>query len=445
MKKVQKAAIVYLIIFVQSALAITAGVFAVYYFSGSKLSEGTKVGKVDLENMEKAVAVDVITQNYIDLFMNGKLQISVKDGDTYSIPFSDFEISIDAEKTINSITENDTSTVFSVLNKIFKTGSTVAGPVINFNESKLRKILIGLAKKIDSEPVNAALYYDNGKIVKKPEQDGQKLNITNAVESIRKHISKDPSEVLLLNRYDNYAIETLQPELKLRDLDEVDSIISEYSTKLIYPEFADAIKHAADALDGHIIYPSGGQNNKTDSFSFVEWLKISDGSFENDNEGYDQVASTLYAALLSAGIDKKVITRLAHEVPVDYIEPGLDAWISGNGGELRFSNSLTHKIVLLADMESERLVVRIAGNSSDKKQEVSLKVDIVDHFPPPVLFVESENLKKGEKIVLESGTEGIKVNVYRGNELISEDKYEAIKKVVQIGPDTDWSNNEEGK
>jgi vancomycin resistance protein YoaR len=153
------------------------------------------------------------------------------------------------------------------------------------------------------------------------------------------------------------------------------------------------------------------------------------------------VASTLYAALLSAGIDKSSITRLAHKIPVEYIEPGLDAWISGNGGELKFSNTLGHKLAVFAEMEDERFVVRIAGNAEDKKQELALKIDIVERSSPPVMNVENSSLKKGEKVVQDPGREGIRVNVYRGGELIGTDTYAAVKKIIQIGPGTEWSDN----
>jgi hypothetical protein len=57
-----------------------------------------------------------------------------------------------------------------------------------------------------------------------------------------------------------------------------------------------------------------------------------------------------------------------------------------------------------------------------------------------VYYVENRNLKPGEKVILNPGKEGVMVNVYRNGELIGPDKYEAEKAIVQIGPNTDWKN-----
>jgi vancomycin resistance protein YoaR len=88
--------------------------------------------------------------------------------------------------------------------------------------------------------------------------------------------------------------------------------------------------------------------------------------FENDNEGYDLVASTLYAALLKTGMPVDLITRLPHKMAVDYIEPGLDSWISGNAGDLKFKNPFKNKIAIFAERIEDRVVVAIAGSLADR-------------------------------------------------------------------------------
>ncbi|MGI6668682.1 MAG: VanW family protein [Acetivibrionales bacterium] len=151
-------------------------------------------------------------------------------------------------------------------------------------------------------------------------------------------------------------------------------------------------------------------------------------------KGMTMVASTLYAALLKTGMPVDCITRLPHKMAVDYIEPGLDSWISGNAGDLKFTNPFKNNIAIFAEQNEDRVVVAIAGSLADKPEKSEISTEIVQRFEPPVYYVENNNLKQGEKLILNPGKEGIVVNVYRNGILIGTDEYEAEKAIIQIGP-----------
>jgi hypothetical protein len=57
--------------------------------------------------------------------------------------------------------------------------------------------------------------------------------------------------------------------------------------------------------------------------------------------------------------------------------------------------------------------------------------------------MENQNLKQGEKNVVSPGKVGLKVNVFRNEELISTDTYKAVESIIQIGPFTKWDNRSE--
>lgn len=440
---IRKTLAIYLIILIQCTLAITAGIAAVYFFTGNSLPNGIKIDEVDIGGVDRTAAAGLINKHYIDFFSREKLKISVNDEKEYVIPYSEFDAKVDAEATVNSLL--GIGSLEAALKKTFSPQKIVLAPVVSFNESKLRSVLKDMAAEIDRKPVDAALSYDAGKIIKVPEQDGQKLNIEKTMGLIRKHISSDASGTLALSRYNNTGLETVHPLRKLRDLEAVNTILSEYSTKMIYPEFSGAIEKSSNAING-VIIPAANSGNSADStFSFVKWLEKSNFGFDNDNEGYDQVASTLYAALLSSGIEKNTIIRSPHLTAVDYIEPGLDACISNKGDELKFKNTLSHMVAIFAYIEDYHVVIKIAGNSQDKKPDTKLKVNLTGHFPPPVYEIKDDSMKAGEKIVVDPGSDGIAVQVYRGNELISDDKYEGLTKVVQVGTGANTADNDEGK
>ena len=83
------------------------------------------------------------------------------------------------------------------------------------------------------------------------------------------------------------------------------------------------------------------------------------------------------------------------------------------------------------------MTVAIAGNRDDRTDKSVIRTQIVQKSSPPVYYVENRDLKPGEKVVLDPGKEGVTVRVYRNDELISTDTYEAESSIVQIGPSID--------
>ncbi len=127
---------------------------------------------------------------------------------------------------------------------------------------------------------------------------------------------------------------------------------------------------------------------------------------------------------------------MAHKLAVDYIEPGLDAWISGDAGDLKFSNPFNHKIAIFAEKKGSMITVAIAGHGNDITQEYDISTQIVQRLTPPVAYVVDSDLKSGESITLNPGKDGVVVNVFRNDELISSDRYEAEKRIVRIAADS---------
>lgn len=145
----------------------------------------------------------------------------------------------------------------------------------------------------------------------------------------------------------------------------------------------------------------------------------------------------MYAALLEAGIPAENITRLPHKLTMDYIEPGLDAMVAEDAYDLRFSNPFGNNLAIYAVKKGTVVTVAVAGSRDDRPDRNVISTQTVNKSAPPVYYVENRDLKPGEQVVLDPGKEGITVRVYRNNELISTDTYEAESSIVQIGPDTD--------
>jgi len=440
--KARNTLLIFLLIVGQSALAIIVGIAVLFNMSSNSVPAGALVRELPIGGMSYSDAVKKIEADYSEKFKLQSLLLEVENGKTYKIPFYKIDASVDGNATISSLkTVQGLQDIPNLLNAYFGHSKPELQPVIKFNEGKLRLELAELAEKIYIAPTNAAISYKGGIIEKNAETVGLSLNVTNTVEVIRKQLSADPWGAVRLIRAAGFELQAVDPDTKLRYYDDLQQVLSEYTTQIVHSELSESIKLAVDSINGEII-PASVDTAHPSTFSFVELLMSKNAHFENDNEGYDQVASTLYAALLTAGLPIDSITRLPHKLSVDYIEPGLDAWISGSTGDLKFINPFNHKVALFAQIEGGRVKVVIVGSMGDKKTKYEIKTEIVQKFAPPVYNIENKSLKPGEKIVLNPGKEGVMVNVYRNDELIGPDKYEAEKTIIQIGPVTEWNNND---
>lgn len=74
--------------------------------------------------------------------------------------------------------------------------------------------------------------------------------------------------------------------------------------------------------------------------------------------GVCQVSSTLYAAMLAAGLP--ATERHPHSLPVTYIPSGMDATIAGNTLDLKFVNTFNYSIVINAVADNGTLTVSIS-------------------------------------------------------------------------------------
>lgn len=441
MVKKRNTLLIILLTTVQSLLAVSAGVAVLFSLSSDDIPAGVKAGMSKIEGMKYAQAAATIEADYSALLQANSFKLIVEDGDTYEIPFSQIDVAVDGEATVNSLkTINGIKDIPRLFQLHFANISMELAPVVRYNEAKLRMELLEISDQVFVEASDAQMKYVGGKIEKKPETEGISLNVSNAADLIGKQLTENPLlETITLNRHDKSVLNAVPASVTMKDFDDIQHVIAGYTITAAEEELAKPVQFAVDAINGTILDPvaQGGE-----VFSFVTCLQSKSADFENDNEGYDQVASTLYAALLSAGMPKDSITRLPHKLAVDYIEPGLDAWISGNAGDLKFSNSFNNKIAIFAEKKNSMITVAIAGSGDDIIQDYEINIQTAQRLAPPVAYVVDSSLKSGESITLNPGKEGLLVNVFRNDELISTDRYEAEKRIVRIAADSDLWDDE---
>lgn len=439
MVKRRKTPLIFLLIAIQSVLAVMAGVAVLYGASLDSVPAGVTVDGISIEGMPYTDAVSKIEVSCIEKLKTGSLVLDVEGSKPMELPYAKIDAAFDGEGTLKSLKAlSSAGNIPELLELSLGNKNKAVHPVIKFNESKLRVELANLSEKLYVKPENAEITFEDGVVRKKADTSGLKLNVDNAAEVIRKQLSEDPWKPVGLAKLNDYVLQSVNADVTMKDFDDIQQILAEYSTEILDPQLAESISTAVDSIDGTIISQKGGKN---DQFSLVDKLKGKNAEFDNDNEGYDQVASTLYAAMLTAGITKDSIVRDQHKLAPDYIEPGLDSWISGNSGDLKLSNPYPNKLAIFARVEGNSVTVAIAGSMKNKTEDFAISTEIVQRYAPAVYYVENSSLKPGEKIMLNPGKDGITVNVLRNGDLIGTDQYEAEKSIVQIAPGTDLENN----
>lgn len=124
------------------------------------------------------------------------------------------------------------------------------------------------------------------------------------------------------------------------------------------------VELAASRINGTVVQP--GQ-----SFSFSNTILprtaangylpapiyISGRTGTGTGGGVCQVSSTLYAAMVYAGLP--ATERHAHSLPVTYLPEGLDATIAGNYMDLKFTNIYSQPLLIQASAEGGTLTVTL--------------------------------------------------------------------------------------
>lgn len=439
----------FLIIFVMSVFAIAGGLAGTLFFNFGRMPQGLHIGEVSIEGLTRQEAIKKVRERYSDSPLNGHINIKYKNID-FLIKYEEIDASINYEETINAALKAFPGGIGeNLMRSIAAHEKKVAYPVFTVNEFKLKSKLEELSSLIESKPSNADIYIENGKVVKVNEVLGKKLNIENSVKKVLSQMGQHTNTPIIFDDANEYEVETVYPDITIADLEGADEIISQHSTLLKSSDSEYSAKIAAYAINKVVILPAMPKEGlKAGTFSFNKYLWQANDSAQKEDEGYDQVASTLYAAVLKAGIEQSEIKRIPHKVSTDYIEPGLDACVGTADKDFVFSNSLNSRLVIFAEISDDKVTVSIVGRKADSNIEISIETEILQEYTPSVISVENQDLKQGESKIISNGKPGYKVRTFQivknqgkveAETLISTDMYDPVDAIVQLGPNTTWN------
>lgn len=242
---------------------------------------------------------------------------------------------------------------------------------------------------------------------------------------------------------------TLRPEVTMEGLKQegIRRKITEFSTNL--QGSGEGRRHnveaAARTIHGMVLAPGDTFDyeqvikDAEDKYGFREAPVIYGGKLvPGVGGGICQVSSTLYNAVILAGLD--IVERRNHTLPVSYVPKGLDATFARGYINFRFKNTTNHHLLIQSDVKHDQLTVKLFG---DMPEDITYDVEsfTTETLPAPNKYVANRTLSPGSQEIIIEGKPGYIVESYRikkiagkpvGKTKLSRDTYPPQPTVIAI-------------
>lgn len=219
-------------------------------------------------------------------------------------------------------------------------------------------------------------------------------------------------------------------------------LISTYTTQFdIYPAArVKNIRLAARALDGLIVGSgevfsfNAATGPRSRESGYREAMIVVKGTFiPGVGGGVCQVASTLYNAVLRAGLP--VAERHPHSRPVPYVPLGTDATVGRDGLDLRFRNNLAVPVKIITCVGKDYVTISLYGPPGHYRLAGVFSV-VEEILPPPARVLWDRRIPRGKHFLEQQGQCGYRVVVLRDEgtpRVISRDVYSPVPQVIRAG------------
>ena len=308
---------------------------------------------------------------------------------------------------------------------------------VKINDKKLDNYIEWLSSEINQEPKDAKFNVKDGRVTAyQNSQNGYELEKEKAKEAVA-------NAVLDLENQTELPIKVTEPLVSSNSAEKmgIKEKVGEGTTKFTgSPQNRRKnISAGANLLHGLIVKPGEefstiGQLKPIDaSNGYVPELVIKeDRTLPEYGGGLCQVSTTLFRAVMDAGL--KISERTNHSYRVSYYEPpvGMDATIYDPSPDFKFVNDLDYPILIQAsvDQNSSSITFQLYGTKDGRKVEISDSVVYEVTPPEPALYVESDTLAAGEIKRLESAHNGAKAyfkyKVTKNNKVLYDETFKSV-------------------
>jgi vancomycin resistance protein YoaR len=315
-------------------------------------------------------------------------------------------------------------------------------PAFRFDQARATTLLTRLAPELYRAPVNA--YLDVDLYLRVPDVSGRELDVAATLQQI----TLDPVgavEIPLVFR-------ELLARVRSHDLPAVDvgRVLAAFETdfrKKAGPR-AKNIRRAAKLLDGALMQPGEvfsfnkvvGERSERNGFTWAPVI-VNDELEPGLGGGVCQVASTLHAAAVHAGID--IVSRRSHSRPSGYAPLGLDAVVVYGEVDLQLRNPYSVPLMIHTAFPSQ-YVIRIELRGMRAPAAFEHRYSVTQKHDYYRRIVENPALPTGQFERTQKGSFGYDVvSVVRPADGLDAtftkryySKYHPVPEVYSVGPGT---------
>lgn len=326
-----------------------------------------------------------------------------------------------------SLSENETEEVKNKASKLI--GKTIAfkfeftefkfkdsdlvkfiNPTGDFNYAEISNKLSQISSKTNREALNPKFQFDGNKVSEfAPATDGVELITKESTKLITQAmadlINTDKKELVF-----DLPVKRISPAVTTSEVNNmgIKELIGRGTSTYFHsiPGRVFNVNLAASRINGTLIAPG-------ETFSFNQTLGdvskftgykeayiISQGrTILGDGGGVCQVSSTLFRAVLNAGLP--IDERVAHAYRVGYYEqnspPGMDATIYSPKPDFKFTNNTNNHILLIAKNDSKNysLVFELYGTSDGRTATTTKPIISNYQAPLPTVYQDDPTLPAG--------------------------------------------------
>lgn len=329
--------------------------------------------------------------------------------------------------------EEFVSNLYKILNDLSTNTNIIHAPIINVTASKIdvEKIYNDIYK----DAQNA--YYEKNPLKIYPEVIGISFDKELAINLLQEN--KEEYEIDL-----NYT----KPEITLNDLDidifqdTLASFQTEYN--LSNTDRTTNLKLAASKITDTVLSPGEEFSyNKilgarTIQAGYKEAKVYSNGEVvDGIGGGICQISSTLYNAVILSNLE--ITERYNHQFLTSYVSAGRDATVAYGSKDFKFKNTRSYPIKIEIIVDKGTVLCTIYGIKENTEYDVDFDVETISLTEPPVKYEQDSSLSYGVEKIIQRGSNGAVVNVYKllkldGNvisrTLLSQDSYNALEKII---------------
>lgn len=274
-----------------------------------------------------------------------------------------------------------------------------------------------------------------------PESEGIDFDIENA-------------KTMLLEQKEQYEIQLIitKPSKTTRDIgteafpDRLATFSTNYKASNV--DRTTNLKIAANKINGTVLLPgeefsyNKTVGERTIAAGFKEAATFSNGKVvDGIGGGICQISSTLYDAVVMANLD--VTVRRNHQFVTSYVSAGKDATVVWGSQDFKFKNTRKYPIRITATVQGGVATIQIWGIKEDVEYDITIETKKTATIPYTTQYVQDASLAAGRQKVVQAGSNGSKVEAYKvtrlngqviSTTLLSKDTYNAMKKIVHVGP-----------